>query len=355
MEQLCDSDRRNENPAMLAINAYDNIIDQIRSSNLNFQLQMSPFSAHISLKRSLVKDHSGAYRLPLETLDEKNLQLQKSFDALAADYARKVDDIQEAYKKMELWELEKNTIKKENETEILVENLKLELNKLTIENENYKGKIEEQNENILELERKVKIKNEISNTLNKQLSDLKRKVEEEKALVKKMHKDEVKSWKKDLGDERKQKVKLEKKLENALLEAKPDTTLVKNSKLTSSSTQTEVFSSTYHGCENCEETLESEKSGQVHGNCEHEKQCVLRQPYPPPSPSFPFIAHEVSKYHIHMMNKTKDDLIGCVRCFSVDNENYGCDKCTWLKWWFKWHGDRHGLPDMHPSIYRKYL
>ena len=54
------------------------------------------------------------------------------------------------------------------------------------------------------------------------------------------------------------------------------------------------------------------------------------------------------------MNKTKDNLTGCLKCFSVDNENYGCDKCTWLKWWFKWHGDRHGFPDIHPSVYNKY-
>ena len=216
-------------------------------------------------------------------------------------------------------------------------------------------KIDEQKKDILELERKVEIKNEISNTLNKQLNDFKRKVEEEKVLVKKVHKDEVKSWKKDLGEERKQKVKLEKKLEEAL-GAKLDTTQeVKNSKSTSSSSQTEVLCNICRGFKNCEETFKSDKCTQEHGNCEHEIQCVLRQPYPPPSPSFPFIVHEVSKYHIHMMNKTIDDLTGCLRCFSVDNENYGCEKCTWLKWWFKWHGDRHGLPDMHPSIYRKYL
>ena len=108
-------------------------------------------------------------------------------------------------------------------------------------------------------------------------------------------------------------------------------------------------------CENCDDSYEGYKSDPEHAECNHAQQCVVRQPYPPPSPYSPFLEHEVSKYHIHMMTKTPEDLVGCIGCFSVDNENYGCDKCTWLKWWLKWHGDRHGLPDIHPSIYRKYL
>ena len=40
------------------------ILDQIKSSNLNFQLSLSPFSAQISLKKSLVKDRSGNCLLP---------------------------------------------------------------------------------------------------------------------------------------------------------------------------------------------------------------------------------------------------------------------------------------------------
>ena len=51
---------------MLALNVYGNIIYQIRSSNLNFQLQISPFSAHISFKRSVARDRSGAFLLPPE-------------------------------------------------------------------------------------------------------------------------------------------------------------------------------------------------------------------------------------------------------------------------------------------------
>ena len=53
---IIDSDR---NSTMIAENTFPNIIQQDQSSNLNFQLQLSPFSAMISLKKTPVKDKSG--------------------------------------------------------------------------------------------------------------------------------------------------------------------------------------------------------------------------------------------------------------------------------------------------------
>ena len=52
------------NPKMLADQTFNNILDGIQRSNLNFQLQVSPFSAFISLKKSLVKDENGSYLHP---------------------------------------------------------------------------------------------------------------------------------------------------------------------------------------------------------------------------------------------------------------------------------------------------
>ena len=42
---------------------------------------------------------------------------------------------------------------------------------------------------------------------------------------------------------------------------------------------------------------------------------------------------------------------GHERCFSIDNDNYGCEDCVWLKW----HGDVHGYPDINPWDFKKYL
>ena len=55
-----------------------------------------------------------------------------------------------------------------------------------------------------------------------------------------------------------------------------------------------------------------------------------------------------------MMLWDKKEFAGHQRCFSVENENYGCDDCTWLKWWYKWHGETHGFPDIPEWIYKKY-
>ena len=44
---------------MVAAQTFDSIIQQTITSNLNFQLQMSPFSATISLKKTPIKDRSG--------------------------------------------------------------------------------------------------------------------------------------------------------------------------------------------------------------------------------------------------------------------------------------------------------
>ena len=61
------------------------------------------------------------------------------------------------------------------------------------------------------------MKNEVANKLNQQLREVKMKNDAEIVHIKKMHKAEVKSWKKELGDERREKVKLEKKLEEVNL------------------------------------------------------------------------------------------------------------------------------------------
>ena len=345
---------------MLALNTFEYIIDQIRSSNLNFQLQMSPFSAQISLKRSFVKEKADISRLPtpsvqhdlnktttslesaVAALTTKNLQLEKDLDTIKSNYAQSVDDCQEAYEKIRL--LENEPIKNEDDV-LLIEDLKHKLNETISENKKFKEVVKEQKEEIFSLQKRLKIKDEISNTLNKQLNELRNKHDAEIARIKKAHKAEVKSWKKDLGEERREKLKIMKKLEKARNDDK--ITEPKAETFAALSSQIEI---------NCEaHNHGNETSSDNGGGCLHDKQCILRQPYPPPSPLSPFIVHDVSKYHIHMMNKTEEDLTGCIRCFSVDNENYGCDKCTWLKWWFKWHGDRHGFPDLHPSIYRKYL
>ena len=387
MKENIDSDF---NPAMLASHAFETIIDKIRNSNLNFQLQLSPYSAQISLKNSLVTEKTGAYRRPppptcdsdTAAITRKNMELENELGQLKAQYNHAVEDCEKANTKIKYLEaeFERVAIKHKNDDDDNIgeiETLQVEIKRLVAENMKYSELVEEQKQEINDLENSVKTKTGIANQVNKKLNDYKIKSEKDHASAIKSLKAEIKSWKKELGEERKEKINLEKKLEK--LESEDDTNMerkrlekevVLNQNKTEPSTLITCslcaspipdYKPKYFlgeqiapACDKCDDNFDGDESRQEHNICEHASQCVIRQPYPPPSPSSPFLFHEVSKYHVHMMNTTVDDLTGCIKCFSVDNENYGCNKCTWLKWWFKWHGDRHGFPDIHPSVYRKY-
>ena len=98
---------------------------------------------------------------------------------------------------------------------LLIEDLKHKLNETISENKKFKEVVKEQKEEIFSLQKRLKIKDQISNALNKQLNELRNKHDAETARIKKAHKAEVKSWKKDLGEERREKIKIMKKLEKA--------------------------------------------------------------------------------------------------------------------------------------------
>ena len=235
MEQVVDSDRNSA--AMLATKAFEKIIDKIRGSNLNFQLQMSPFAAHISLKRSLIKDKSGMPQLTstiespttkvanseaiIACLVDKNLRLEKDLNNLKEDFASLLDNPQANYFEEKLLEHENVNVKKEFVDHVQIKYLQDELKILKEENKGFREKVKEQEQEILGLENTIKVKVEISNKLNKQLSETKMKNEKELASIKKSHRSEVKLWKKELGEKRKEKIKLEKELENVANEHKP--------------------------------------------------------------------------------------------------------------------------------------
>ena len=59
MEQLTDSDA-----AMLANKNFEIILSTIRSSSLNYSIQVTPFAATISLRKTIIKDKTGTYIAP---------------------------------------------------------------------------------------------------------------------------------------------------------------------------------------------------------------------------------------------------------------------------------------------------
>ena len=234
MDEKMNSDRIKQK--MLASKAFDNLLQQIQTSSLNYQIQISPFSALISLKKSLIKDKAGFPQLsPTPTwtssydherteylltmnakLEEEVLSLQKNYK----DALKKSDVDQETIKAL------KSEMKVKNELKPVIidpvsETTKTELKELREEKRILQGKIEERDDNINVLEHANKVAKEASNQLNKKLSEMKIKLNKEKAEILKEHKAELKAWKKDLGEANKENIKLRKKFDKFVSEAAP--------------------------------------------------------------------------------------------------------------------------------------
>ena len=92
------------NPTMLASQNFTSILEQVQSSGLNFQLQVSPFSAIISLKKSFIKENSDKLLLPRDhmpcengkALVDKNIKLENDIVALTTLHKEVVKDCKNA-------------------------------------------------------------------------------------------------------------------------------------------------------------------------------------------------------------------------------------------------------------------
>ena len=89
------------NPTMLASQNFNSILEQVQSSCLNFQIQVSPFSAIIHLKKSFIKDKSGKLLLPrdrsvpcenVKALVDKNIKLENDVVAITTLHEELVRD-----------------------------------------------------------------------------------------------------------------------------------------------------------------------------------------------------------------------------------------------------------------------
>ena len=225
MEGKQISDR---NQSMMASRIFNDVLNTVQSSNLNFCLQISPFAANISLKKSFLKDKSGNVVMPdhahtATSLDEniaglvsKNLNLEKENSALRKDLEKSKDEYQEVYKQLkslkvvekELVEeikVQKGITQEKNESE----NQKVK--ELEGEMKMVQARVDEYMVEIDSLKHAANVAREISNKLQKELSDTKLRFRDEKSANFKEHKSEVKAWKKKLGEANKEKIKLQNK------------------------------------------------------------------------------------------------------------------------------------------------
>ena len=169
----------NSDMAMVGAAAFNNVIQTVQRSCLNYHLQLTPFSAVISLKNTVVKDRFGspvinglenvAIEEELQKLHEKHNQTMKKYEAAKdtiANLQTMLHDREEAYK---------------------------------------------------ELESRYNSASQSAVVLNKIINENRVKYEEEKLMLFKDHKNEIKSWKKDLGKANKKHIKLENKFEAILI------------------------------------------------------------------------------------------------------------------------------------------
>ena len=212
---------------------FENILEQIQSSNLNFHMKLSPFTAVISLKKTLIKDKSGSPLLPPppkldnKTLTQKIFELENTVSSLTNDYESTLLDCENTYKdkqflerkletardKIEKLQKEKVQVKAENpHNEYKSEQIKRKA--LAEDNTKLKMLLNDKTQQIDDLKLSFANSKMAANKLNKEISENKLKIQKDKSLVTKEFKAEIKFWRKELGLERSEKIKIEKKYED---------------------------------------------------------------------------------------------------------------------------------------------
>ena len=99
MNKLTNSDL-----TMLANNNFESVLSSVRNSCLNYSINVSPFSATISLKKSIVKDRSGVCIIPAQCensdiqndkaiLEDELCSLRIKYDKLLSAYASTTDNV----------------------------------------------------------------------------------------------------------------------------------------------------------------------------------------------------------------------------------------------------------------------
>ena len=183
----------NSDVTMLADKTFHRILEQINNSKLNYHLQLSPFTAWISLKKTFIKDKEGAHVLPSPFWGlEDNVNLQKDYQRLQTDYARALETIE--YLKNQI------TVKSEDEEEC---------QKLVSKCSHLEGLVIKRDQTIVDLQSASDKARETTIMLNKQMNKIKTEFKDEKATLLKEHRTESKLLKKELGQANSKILKLE--------------------------------------------------------------------------------------------------------------------------------------------------
>ena len=391
---------------MVASQAFFSILEQIQNSKLNFQLHLSPFSANISLKKSLITDKNGNPIMPLCSATTSNtsyldLELQnnlKSDNVCLQKENKEQDSKIKSFKdtikilEQKLSKAEASVLKVFEERNIEEATLKKSLKNVNSELENMKKDLQSKNRFIKEKEKevtKLELKcDNLGDSLERCKSEVKYLKSENSKLAKIQKKVQLKKSKNVSTN-------------TTVLEEVPISTIPLSAIMSSVTTPPIIGMDSYSPdmselsvtdipTPNLDElnnifTIEPEEppvsvvspaascspstparwtpssnqsevcaNPNYSGVCSHSPQCISRQPLPPPPEKCSILNHLGSKYHVHMVNETSGVPARYgphEYCMRIEYENYGCEDCIWFKWW----GELHGYPDISPWSYREHL
>ena len=147
---------------MLTENSFNTVISQVQRSCLNHYIELTPFSAFISIKKSLMKDKSGATILPSNS---KHGKLESDFNQLKEANAELMSKLEASYHFID------------------------SLNKVN----------EEQKRIISDLENKIELSQEAAMELKKVHNEMRTQFEEDKINIYKIHHLELQSLKSEIS------------------------------------------------------------------------------------------------------------------------------------------------------------
>ena len=201
-----------------ASETFDKILDYVKKSNLNFCLQLSPFSANISLKKTFVKNKAGVYLNPpvstvpvIDSLVQKNKHLEekvKNLETIIDDINLRLKVNEEIENKVKIEKIETG------QADLLKELQKHHLEKKVHQDHvtSLQTLIQERDKEVQNLQIRLEKSECVVKRLNKLVNANKMNHEKETKLITKNLKSEIKSWKKELGSERSKRIKAEKNI-----------------------------------------------------------------------------------------------------------------------------------------------
>ena len=191
---------------MAASNSFFSILNEIQKSNLNFKIELSPFSAIVTLKKTVIRDSKGFSALPsppssflLQQAQFEVSKLSQEISSLKSEHVQIKQEFKSAVEKCEKLDEANEKLQLKYDGKIKVE-------------DNFLAKQIEADVEKKEMKNRIRhLEDHIKNT-NAKLTETSSRLLREKAAAEKALKQEIKEWKKELGAERKLKIRLEKKL-----------------------------------------------------------------------------------------------------------------------------------------------